>query len=341
MKIDILLFTQTMHSLLSSFLSLQDALSICSEILTDSTEKKFVTRVLKKVNEGKRFSEALSENKKEFSPLYISLVSIGEDSGTLAEVFGHLCLYLKNKKNMNKKIMQALLYPILVLITVIIVVVILTVFVMPRLEGIFEAFANSSEDIGIQMGKIKMNFIVAAIVVILLAVLFICCVLLRRVNSKIGLTLDALVLKIPVIKKLVLTFQMYDFSFAMKLLTGSHFSLVQGLIQAKEVLGNQYIKQSTEKVCNKIIDGYGVGESFECEKIFPKYLTVWIKIAEENGNTGEAFTQICDYYQNENENILVNVTQAAEPIFTLITGVIIIGIIAQFVIPVFNLLGAL
>lgn len=341
MKIDILLFTQTMHSLLSSYLSLQDALSVCCEILTDVSNKKFVKGVLKKVNEGKKFSEALSENKKEFSPLYISLVSIGEESGTLAGVFGYLCSYLKNKKNMNKKIMQALLYPILVLITAIIVVVILTVLVMPRLEGIFEAFANSSEDIGIQMAKIKVNFLITSIVVLLCILLTICSIFLRKINPYIAIGLDSLLLKIPVIKKFVVTFQMYDFSFAMKLLTGSHFPLVQGLLQAKEVLSNQCIKQSAENVCKKIIDGYGVGESFEEEKIFPKYLTVWIKIAEKNGNTAEAFTQICDYYQNENENILVNVTQAAEPIFTLITGVIIIGIISQFVIPVFNLLGAL
>ena len=90
-----------------------------------------------------------------------------------------------------------------------------------------------------------------------------------------------------------------------------------------------------------VMDGMAVGEAFEREKIFPNYFTVWIKIAEENGNTSEAFREISDYYRFENENILSEITQSAEPVFILITGAIIISVIAQFVIPVFNLLGAL
>ena len=69
MKIDVLLFTQTMRSLLSSCLSLQGALKVCSEILTDKKEKALVLSVFKKVNEGKKFSLALCDYKKEFSPL--------------------------------------------------------------------------------------------------------------------------------------------------------------------------------------------------------------------------------------------------------------------------------
>ena len=124
MKTDVLLFTQTMHSLLSSYLSLQSALKVCSEILTDKREKMLVSNIIKKVNEGNKFSLALTDYKKEFSPLYISLVSIGEDSGTLGQVFGHLSSYLKTKRNLNKKIIQALMYPAMVLITAVAVVII-------------------------------------------------------------------------------------------------------------------------------------------------------------------------------------------------------------------------
>ena len=340
MKTDVLLFTQTMHSLLSSYLSLQSALKVCSEILTDKREKMLVSNIIKKVNEGNKFSLALTDYKKEFSPLYISLVSIGEDSGTLGQVFGHLSSYLKTKRNLNKKIIQALMYPAMVLITAVAVVFILTVFVIPRLEGIFEAFSASS-DIAGQMIKIKTRFIVMAIVIAALFLTIVLAVVLRRGKGKIAFMIDSALVKIPVIKKLVMTMQMNDFSFAMKLLSDTHFPLVQSLAQAEDVLDNRCIKKAVESVCKRITDGVSVGEAFETEKIFPKYFTVWVKIAEENGNTSEAFREISDYYRFENENILSDITQAAEPVFILITGAIIISIIAQFVIPVFNLLGAL
>lgn len=340
MKIDVLLFTQTMRSLLSSCLSLQGALKVCSEILTDKKEKALVLSVFKKVNEGKKFSLALSDYKKEFSPLYISLVSIGEESGTLAEVFGHLSSYLKARRNMNRKIIQALMYPAAVLITAVAVVIILTVFVMPRLEGIFDAFSASSDMAG-QMIKIKARFIVTSVITAAVILAIVIAAIMHKANAKAAFLIDAAILKIPAVKKLVLTAQMNDFSFAMKLMTDTHFPLVQSLAQAKDVLRNGRIKKAVASVCKNVMDGMAVGEAFEREKIFPNYFTVWIKIAEENGNTSEAFREISDYYRFENENILSDITQSAEPVFILITGAIIISVIAQFVIPVFNLLGAL
>lgn len=340
MKIDILLFTQTMHSLLSSCLSLQSALKVCSEILADKREKTLVLSVFKKVNEGKKFSLALSDYKKEFSPLYISLVSIGEESGTLAEVFGHLSSYLKDKRNMNRKIIQALMYPAMVLITAVAVVIILTVFVMPRLEGIFEAFSVSSDMAG-QMIKVKARFIVSVVITAAVILAIVIATIMHKTSTKAAFMIDGAMLRIPVVKKIVLTMQMNDFSFAMRLMADTHFPLVQSLAQAKDVLRNGRIKNAVASVCKNITDGMAVGEAFEKEKIFPNYFIVWIKIAEENGNTPQAFKEISDYYRFENENILSDITQSAEPVFILITGAIIISVIAQFVIPVFNLLGAL
>lgn len=340
MKADILLFTQTMHSLLSSFMPLQSALAVCREILSGKAEKKITEGLLKKVNEGKKLSAALFEEKL-FPPIYISLVSIGEESGTLAEVFGHLAFYLRDKKNIKRKIVQAMLYPIIVLATAVAVVFILTVFVMPRLEGIFEAFSNSSESVGMQMSRIKANFSFAISALFGFMAIIIACFFARKISKRAALAIDTIILKIPYIKDFAMTMQMHDFSFAMKLLAQTHFPLVQSLNYAKDVLSNACIKKAVESVCRNIASGKACGDSFEDEKAFPKYLTVWIKIAEENGDAAEAFSQICSYSQSESEGILTGITQAAEPVFILITGIIIIAIIVQFVLPVFNLLGAL
>lgn len=340
MKADVLLFTQTMHSLLSSFLPLQSALAVCKEVLTGKAEKKFTARILKKVNEGKKFSNALSDEKL-FPPLYVSLVSIGEESGTLPQVFGHLAAYLNGKRSMKRKIIQALLYPALVLATAIAVVFILAVFVLPRLEGIFEAFTNSSKNIETQLNKIKAGSFVSIIISFSFMAILTVCLAARRLNAKAALAIDSIILRIPLIKDFAMTMQMHDFSFAMKLLTQTHFPLLKSLAYAKNVLSNIRVQKAVESACKSIACGKTVGKAFEDEKVFPEYLTAWIKIAEENGEAAEAFSQIFNYYQNESESLLTSITQAAEPVFILITGAVIIAVIAQFVIPVFNLLGAL
>ena len=174
-----------------------------------------------------------------------------------------------------------------------------------------------------------------------LIALIVACTIAHSFNQKAAFALDTMLLKLPLVKDFILTMQLYDFSFAMKLLTSTHFPFVQSLAYSKAVLINRRMKKAVETVFKNITDGHGIGESFEKEKLFPKYLTVWIKIAEENGETAKAFSQLCEYYQSENETIVTGITQSAEPVFIAITGAIIIGIIAQFIMPIFNLLGAL
>ena len=341
MKMNVLLFTQTMHSLLCSSLPLQSALSVCVEILSGKAERMLTKRILKEVNEGRKLAEVLAEEKKLFFPLYVALVSVGEESGTLAEVFGHLASYIKDKKNLRQKILQAMAYPVLVLATAVVVIFVLMLFVMPHLEEIFMAFTESSGDIGNQVARMESHFRAGAILFLALILLIVVLVLLHRFNERGAFLIDCAALRIPLLRKVCMTMQMYDFSFAMKLLASTYFPIVPSLIQAKDVLSNRRLKKAVESVCEAVSGGAGVGESFEAEGVFPKYLTVWIKIAEQNGNSSEAFRQICDYYSAENENILAGVTAFAEPVFILITGAIIIAVISQFVIPVFNLLGAL
>lgn len=341
MKINLLLFTQTMHSLLLSSLTLQDALLVSKEILSGKNDKTLSENLYNKINEGKRFAAVLSEYNEIFPKIFISLVGIGEESGTLPQVFGRLSDYIKNKRTLRQKIFQALAYPLLVLITAIIVIFVLMLFVMPRLEGIFMAFTESSEDIGQQMVILKNNLSTTGIITAIVIILFLGIFIVHKFNKKAAYAIDSAILKLPFIGKIITTMQIYDFSFAMKLLSATHFPLVESLKQAGLVLKNRRLQEAVFSVSNNIARGRGVGEAFDSEGVFPKYLTVWIKIAEKNGRTDEAFSQICDYYSSENENILAGIIAFAEPFFILVTGIIIICIISQFVVPVFNLLGAL
>ncbi len=341
MRINILLFTQTMHSLLASSLPIQDALAVCGEVLSGSGEKKFCKTILKNINEGNRLCDALREYSKLLPSLYIPLINIGEESGTLAEVFGKLADYIKGRKNVKQKVLQSLAYPVLVLATAIIVIFVLLLFVLPRLEDIFDAFTDSKGEIARQVASIKLHFFITVAVLYVLLLALALSIILRKFSEKIAFAMDCAILKIPVIGKTIMTMQMHDLSFAMKVLTEVHFPFIESLGYSAQVLSNARLKKTVSSVCASVADGMGAGQSFETERIFPKYFVVWIKIAERNGNTAEAFGQIYEYYSNESSRILDGITAFAEPVFILITGAVITAVISEFVLPVFNLLGAL
>ena len=104
---------------------------------------------------------------------------------------------------------------------------------------------------------------------------------------------------------------------------------------------NKCIKQAVFEVCKGVSSGEEAGTCFERAKVFPSYFTMWVKIAEQNGNVTDSFSRIYDFYSGKSENFYSGITSLLEPFFILLTGIILIIAISQFVIPVFNLLGAL
>ncbi len=341
MKINILLFSQTMQSLLSSSLSLQDALAVCADILQSKNDREFCRDLLLRLNEGNTLSNALKKYKGQFPPLYTALISIGEETGSLKEVFSRLAEYLKSKKQMKNKLIQSLAYPLLVLVTSIAVIMLIIFFVFPRLNDIFEAFAETSVGIEMKSNAIKTNLTISFYIILAVVVFVLLCLVLHKINGKIALLIDSVLLKIPFIKKIITIVQIQDFAFSMKLLALTHFPLVQSLSYSSEVITNLRLKSAVISVCEGISRGESAGECFEKDKAFPKYLTVWVKLAERNGDLASVFTQISDYYSATGSELTAEITTFAEPVLTMITGILIIIFMSQIIIPIFNMLGAL
>lgn len=339
MKIDILSFTQTLSSLLSTNITLQDALKIGSEIEANKKNKRLCLDLLKNIKEGFLLSETMKKYPLFFNSFYNSLVSIGEETGSLVSVFEKLALYLKTKKERKTKVVQSLLYPSIVLFSAIVVILIVVFFVFPQMEEIFSVFTQEAEGIKKQMIKIKANIflILGLFLFILLTALII--KYLRGNSEKVRFFTDSVLLKIPVVKKIIIINQTTDFAFAMKLLIESHFTFSQSMKQAAQVLSNEKYKWAILSINEEIVKGRSVGECFEQYKLLPPYLNTWIKVSEYNGDVKGVFSQIYEYYSRENTSIVNGIVIILEPLFTILTGLIVLLIISQFVIPIFKLMG--
>lgn len=341
MKIDVISFTQTLSSLLKSNLTLQSSLQIASEIDSNKKNKEFCKLLYNRVTEGFNLSNLLSSYESIFSPLYLSIVRLGEKSGTLIEVFEKLSSYLKTRKATKDKIIQSLIYPILVLISALVVVFVIMFFVFPQLEQIFEAFSDSSLDVSLQISKIRQNMMIITYILFALIVSIILLFWVHKKNERCAYYIDCFLIHLPLVKKYVIINQTMDFAFAMKLMSASHFPFSEGINQSIQVLTNRRYKLGMINIYKEIINGNNIGESFERQKILPSYLVTWIKISEINGDTEGVFSQIYEYYSNENSNIISGIAVTAEPVFIILTGIIVLFLIGQFVIPIFKLLGTL
>jgi type IV pilus assembly protein PilC len=330
-----------MSSLLKSSLSLQDALTVCSEVSANKHDKVFCLTLVKEINNGNLLSSSLGKYASIFSALYISLIQIGENSGTLPEVFEKLSGYLQVKKETKEKIIQSLIYPLIVLFTTLVIVLIIIFYVFPRLQDIFDAFIESSHEIVENISHIKAGFMIMGILCAILCLVGYMLFVLHKKNKKIAEKIDSVFLRLPVLGKYILVTQMHDFSFAMKLLIATHFSFTESLKLSLHVCTNVKIKTALENVYKKVKLGKSIGKSFEEENVFPSYLVTWIKVAQTSGDVDSVFTQIYAYYSYENAHIISGIAVGAEPVFILLTGIIVIWVVSQFVIPIFKMMGSL
>lgn len=338
---ELILFTQNMTSLLKSGLSLQESLDVCEKINSKKENILLCKFLNKKINEGETLSSSLKSFGNKISSFYIALIEIGEAVGSLVDVFEKLSEYLKEKKKIKSKIIQALIYPLIVILTAFFVITVIVFFVFPKLENIFEVFTESSEVVALKIDRIKNALTMFCVISVLMLLIIIAIIVMKKINKKFSFCFDKVLLYIPLVKKYFITSCTNDFSYAMKILCMSSISFSESLIKASEVIKNQYYKRCIKNVYKKVVAGENIGIAFSQEKILPQYLVTWILLAQTTGNIDGVFIQISEYFKNEFINMIQQFIVSVEPIFILITGILIFILIGQFVLPIFSLLGAL
>ena len=338
---DIISFTENVSSLISSGLSLCDALRICVDIDPNSENKKIYKSIYDKILQGESFSSCLELYPKVFPPLYVAMIKIGEKSGDVTKVMQRLVLYLKSKKETKQKVKASLSYPFIVLITSFIVIGVIIFYVLPKLQTVFESFEDNAEQIVSNIGDIKIILLSFFIVLVFILLLVISCIVLQKKNKRFALYIDRLLFYVPFVKDYIKITNTSEFAFAMQLMCSSGFQLVEGLTQAELVVKNLYYKKEVNELKLDITNGKLLSDSLNEKKVFPKYLKTWISIGETTGGVEKVFSQVYEYYQKESARLISKIISNCEPLFILLTGIFILLIIAKFVLPIFSLLGDL
>ena len=204
-------FTSIMAALLASGNTVVSSLELCGGIGGSSNRKitfrsKFTSRgklaelcnlLLEGIRKGERFSECLLRFTPSFPPLYIALAGIGEKTGSTAEVFKRLGLYLATSKKIRTKVEGTLFYPIFVLASALVGSVLILLFVMPRMAEIFSVF-NAGGD-AIDMGGMYASVYLLVAITLCIGGGFFLVAVLHSFSPRIALTIDRILLKLPFI----------------------------------------------------------------------------------------------------------------------------------------------
>ncbi|MDX2446964.1 MAG: type II secretion system F family protein [Desulfobacterales bacterium] len=317
----------------------------CLDILYAQQENKTFKNMLKGIKEsvegGQTLAEALRKFPKQFDDLFVNMVAAGEAGGILDTILRRLSAYMEKTAKLKAQVKGAMTYPIITIIVAILVVGIILVFVIPVFQEMFEGLGGElpvPTKIVVAMSDFAKDNIVYLIIA---AVIFIFAFNRYKKTAKGRLTVDAVALKMPVIGPLLRKVAVAKFTRTMGTMLSSGVAILEALDIVAKTAGNKVIERAIYSVRSGIAEGRTMADPLSDSGVFPAMVCSMIAVGESTGALDTMLVKIADFYDDEVDQAVENLTAMIEPFMMVFLGTVIGGLVVAMYLPVFKMAGAI
>jgi len=338
---DVSIFFRQLSTMINAGLPLVQ----CFELAEKGSEKKAMAKLLKGVrNElegGSPLGETLRKFPKEFDRLTCSLVEAGEQGGILDSILLRLCAYKEKSLALKAKIKSAMVYPVSIIVIAFIVTAVLMIFVIPVFAEMFSSFGADLP------GPTKITMAISdAFVEYWYVVLFAPIILVFAIKSiyktpQGHYQLDKLMLNFPIIGDVLRKGAVARFCRTFSTLSAAGVPILESMDTVAETSGNVIIEEVILKTKDAISQGMTLAAPMEASGIFPLMVTQMISIGEQTGSLEEMLSKIADFYEEEVDTAVDNMTALMEPFIMAFLGVVIGGLVISMYLPIFQMASAI
>jgi len=336
---DVVNFTRQLSTMIGAGLPLTDALSILQIQVPPALQSK-VADVLRSIEGGSTFANALSHHNDTFSRVYISLVRAGEAAGVLDTILMRLADTLEKQREFREKTKGALIYPVIVLIGMLLVSAVMMIFVLPKLTVMYQDFNVelpfiTQVLISVSTFMSKSWYVMAVMIGIGVYVFN------KWRQTKMGAyQFDVMLLKLPIFGKIKSMVLMAEFSRTLALLASAGVSLVESLEIVTELADSEVMRKALQEVTKDVEKGNPLATSLAKHTVFPMIVSQMTSVGEQTGKLDEILNRVAGYFENESEHAIKNLSTAMEPIIMVVLGVGVGFLIVAIVVPIYNLTSA-
>jgi type IV pilus assembly protein PilC len=335
--LNIVLFTRQLATMITSGLPLVQSLDILSAQIEDKNLKVIVREIKEKIEGGSRFADALKDYPNCFDALYVNLVVAGEEGGTLDTVLTRLAQYMEKTEKLKKKVKSAMIYPISIIVVAICVVMVLLIFVIPVFETMFKDMGASlpaPTEIVIAASKL-----VKSLIHFLIAALIVAFILFRRYyRTESGRRrVDRMILKIPLFGVLAIKASVARVTRTLATLLSSGVAILDSLVIVAKVAGNKIVEDAMVTCRLRISEGRSMSEPLEQSGIFPPMVVQMVQVGESTGALDNMLNKIADFYEEDVDTMVTNLTALMEPMIMVFLGVVLGGLVIAMYLPIFKL----
>ena len=332
-------FAKHMSLMIKAGLPVDEAVRVLAE-QAQGRFRKALMGVLAAVEGGRQLSEGFAQYPKIFSELFIATIRAGESSGTLEQSLDDLAVQLSKSYDLQRKIRGAMIYPILVLVAASGIGMGLSLFVLPRIIGLFESITVELPlATRIMIGFSR--FMVAYGVPFTIGMIFGIIGLIQFMGWKpIRPFSHGLLLKLPVFGSLARNFNLAMFARTMATLLKSGITIGDAFEITSNTLRNARYKSALLRVKQGTETGVPASTILEeFPKLFPSITTRMLAVGERSGKLEETFQYLAEFYEDEVDVTTKNLSTVLEPILLIIIGLTVAYIAIAIITPIYNFIG--
>jgi len=334
---DRLLFARQLATMLESGVNLLRSLNVIVEQTESENFYKILTKIRNDVEQGISFSVALSRHPKAFDSLWVSLIEVGEASGTMPLVLSKLAFYVERAEAFRSAIVSAMIYPGILLGVSFSAILIFALFIGPKFQQMYESMNATLPPLTANMLNL-FSFMKAKFLLIFGSICAIFVVARKYVETPIGrLQFESLVFKLPVAGDMVKTAVVEKFASQMSILVESGVPILYALDIIERLIDNKICEGIIAQVKGRVREGKLISEEMAKSHFFPAMATQMIAIGEETGELGKMLNHIAEYYQRELQTFTHRFATMFEPIILIFMGVTIGTMVLAMFLPIFNL----
>ena len=336
---DIVVFTRQFATMIDAGLPLVQALDILSTQVENKTLAKALIVIKSDVESGSTYADALRKHPKVFTDLYANMVAAGESGGILDTILNRLANYIEKAMKLKKKVKGAMIYPMVVSTIAIGVIAVIMVFVVPTFAKMFATFGGKLPA-PTQLVMSMSHFIAGLgglIVLILLVAASVAFVQIRKTEKGRALT-DAAFLKLPIFGILLRKVAVAKFTRTLGTLISSGVPILDGLEITAKTAGNKVIEYAVMEIRQAVSEGKTIAEPLMKSGVFPPMVTHMISVGESTGALDAMLSKIADFYDDEVDNAVSNLTSMMEPMLMVFLGGAVGFIVIAMYLPIFKLI---
>ncbi len=326
-KGQVLEFTKQLATLLAADIKLTDALGVLSQQVTVRRFKNAVIDIRDRVISGESFADSIEDYTDYFDVIYISMVRVGEVTGTLDKSLGDIAEFMEKKQKAETKVITVMIYPVILIFVCLTAVLILTTFVIPKIT---EQIIKTGQELP-TLTRLMMDFsyMLRSYWWVFFGAIFLIVYLLRRffATEKGAFLRDKTLLNLPVFGKLLRQRVVARFASTLSTLLSAGLSMAESLKIVAEVTGNAVMNRSVRKARERILSGADIATPLRDSGVIDPATTHMISVGEKSGELETMLNKISESLESTSDVVIERLSAATEPIIIVVMAVIV-GVIA-------------